>query len=141
MNDIFADSLTQFSNVCQGCFKTVYTLGMNLARDRGVHHLVTGLSRGQIFETRLADLFRVGITDRDEVDAAIIEARRAYHRMDDAVRRSLDTSLFEDDDVFDSIHIVDYYRYVDVDLDVLYRSSKSRRLGCGPLTRDARPTA
>jgi acyl-CoA synthetase (AMP-forming)/AMP-acid ligase II len=116
MNEIFADSLSHFSNVCQGCFKTVYTLGMNLAHERGLRHVVTGLSRGQIFETRLADLFRIGIVERDEVDAAIIEARRAYHQVDDAVRRSLDTTLFDDDDLFDQIHIVDFYRYRDVGL-------------------------
>ena len=120
MNDIFADSLRRFSNVCQGCFKTVYTLGMNLAHQRGLRHVITGLSRGQIFETRLADLFRIGIVDRDEVDAAIVEARRAYHREDDAVRRSLDTTLFDDDTLFDQIQIVDFYRYHDVGLAELY---------------------
>ncbi len=120
MNEIFADSLERFSNVCQGCFKTVYTLGMNLAHERGLHHVVTGLSRGQIFETRLADLFRIGITDRDDVDKAILEARRAYHRADDAVRRTLDTTIFDTDDIFDEIQIIDYYRYHDVGLSELY---------------------
>jgi len=120
MNEIFADSLDQFSNVCQGCFKTVYTLGSNLAHERGLPRVVTGLSRGQIFETRLADLFRVGITERDEVDQAVVDARRAYHGVDDAVRRVLDTSLFERDDVFDQIQIVDFYRYHDVGLSEVY---------------------
>ncbi|HSF86851.1 MAG TPA: amino acid adenylation domain-containing protein [Acidimicrobiia bacterium] len=120
MNEIFADSLDRFSNVCQGCFKTIYTLGMNLAHERGLKFIVTGLSRGQIFETRLADLFRIGIVDRDDVDKAILEARRAYHRVDDAVRRNLDTDLFENDDAFDAIQIVDFYRYRDVGLAELY---------------------
>ena len=35
MNEIFAESLEVFSNVCQGCFKTVYNLGMNLAPPPG----------------------------------------------------------------------------------------------------------
>ncbi len=126
MNAIFADSLQLFSNVCQGCFKTVYTMGMNLAHERGLRHVVTGLSRGQIFETRLADLFRIGITDRDEVDDAILEARRAYHRVDDAVRRNLDTSLFDDDDTFEEIRIIDFYRYHDVGLDDIYSFLASR---------------
>ncbi len=121
MNDIFADSLDRFSNVCQGCFKTIYTLGMNLAHRRGLEFVVTGLSRGQIFETRLADLFRIGIVERTAVDKAILEARRAYHRVDDAVRRALDTGLFEDDEAFDEIQIIDFYRYHDVGLDELYR--------------------
>lgn len=126
MDDIFADSLRQFSNVCQGCFKTVYTLGMNLAHERGLRHVVTGLSRGQIFETRLADLFRIGITDRDEVDEAIIEARRAYHQVDDAVRQSLDTTIFDDAATFDEIKIIDFYRYRDVGLAELYEFLDNR---------------
>ncbi len=119
MNDIFADSLTQFSNVCQGCFKTVYTMSIALAHERGLNHIVTGLSRGQIFETRLADLVRVGITDRDEIDEAIIEARKAYHRMNDEVRRRLKTSVFDDDKIFEEIKVVDFYRYHDVGLSEL----------------------
>ena len=59
MNAIFRDSLTHFSNVCQGCFKTIYTLALQRAREEGVAFIVTGLSRGQIFETRLHDLFAV----------------------------------------------------------------------------------
>lgn len=126
MNEIFADSLERFSNVCQGCFKTVYTLGMNLAHSRGLGHVVTGLSRGQIFETRLADLFRIGITDPTDVDRAIIEARRAYHQVDDAVRKHLDTTLFDDNEVFDEIRIVDFYRYHDVGLSELYAFLETR---------------
>ena len=117
MDEIFVDSLERFSNVCQGCFKTVYTLAINLAAERGLRTIVTGLSRGQIFETRLADLFRIGIVDPVDVDDAIVEARRAYHRMDDEVRRSLDTSLFDDDSSFDQIAIIDFYRYHDIGLD------------------------
>lgn len=126
MNTIFADSLDLFSNVCQGCFKTVYTLAMNLAHDRGLRHVVTGLSRGQIFETRLADLFRIGITDRDEVDQAITEARRAYHQVDDAVRRTLDTSIIDDDELFEAIQIIDFYRYHDVGMSELYAYLEAR---------------
>ena len=32
MNEIFADSLRRFSNVCNGCFKTIYTLAIKRAR-------------------------------------------------------------------------------------------------------------
>src|SRR6266853_2738116 len=31
MNEIFVDSLKRFANVCNGCFKTIYTLATNLA--------------------------------------------------------------------------------------------------------------
>jgi amino acid adenylation domain-containing protein len=117
MPAIFAESLQRFSNVCNGCYKAIYTLAMNLAVDRGIRHIVTGLSRGQIFETRLADLYRRGVYDPDEADRIILEARKAYHRMDDAVARALDVRIFETDAVLDRIRFVDFYRYCDASLD------------------------
>lgn len=116
MNAIFRDSLNRFSNVCNGCFKTIYTLSLKIARDRGIRHIFTGLSRGQIFETRVADLFRQGEFDIDRIDSMIIDARRAYHRADDAVSQLMDVSHFDDDSVFTDIEYVDYYRYTDVEL-------------------------
>lgn len=116
MNRIFVDSLRTFSNVCQGCFKTIFTLALTEANRRDIPAVVTGLSRGQIFETRLADLLRNGIDDPDEIDRAIVDARRAYHRMDDEVSRSLDTRAFDDDRVFEEIRVVDFYRYCDAEL-------------------------
>ena len=116
MNRIFADSLNNFSNVCQGCFKTIYTLGVQLARERGIRYIVTGLSRGQIFETRRANLYAAGITAPEAIDRTILEARKAYHRVDDAVARNLDVEIFDDDKVFEDIRFVDFYRYCDVEL-------------------------
>jgi len=59
MNDIFVDSLKRHSNVCQGCFKTVYTLALREARAQGVPAIVTGLSRGQFSRrTRLRPILR-----------------------------------------------------------------------------------
>lgn len=121
MNAIFADSLARFSNVCQGCFKTIWTLATELAKERGIDRIVTGLSRGQIFETRLAPIFRTGIREPEAVDAAVIEARRAYHRVDDAVSRHLDVGLFTRDEIFDEVRYVDFYRYHDVPLEEVLR--------------------
>lgn len=117
MPAIFAESLTRFGNVCNGCYKAIYTTAMNLAVSRGIRHIVTGLSRGQIFETRLADLYRRGIYEPDAVDRIILEARKAYHRMDDVVARELDVRLFETDAVLDRMRFVDFYRYCDASLD------------------------
>ena len=61
MNAIFRDSLSRFANVCNGCFKTIYTLSLKRARELGIPIIVTGLSRGQMFETRLTEeMFRDG---------------------------------------------------------------------------------
>ncbi len=126
MNAIFVDSLNRHSNVCNGCFKTIYTLSMNLARERGLRYIVTGLSRGQIFETRVADLFKQRVFDPAQIDRTIIEARKAYHRMDDAVSRNLDVRIFDDDRVFEEIEFVDFYRYCDVTLEEMLRYLRDR---------------
>lgn len=121
MNAIFVDSLQRHANVCHGCFKTIYTLSMGVARDKKIPFIVTGLSRGQFFETRLTpDLFTGMTPSSDQIDRNVLASRKAYHRIDDAVREHLDTSLFDDDRIFDEVQFVDFYRYCDVDLDELY---------------------
>jgi acyl carrier protein len=121
MNAIFRDSLARFSNVCNGCFKTIYTLGVNRAHQLGIPIIVTGLSRGQFFETRLtANLFQNGKFRPEDVDAAVLEARKRYHRSSDAVSRCLDVSLFESDAIFREIKFVDFYRYWDASLEEIY---------------------
>ena len=126
MNRIFADSLARYSNVCNGCFKTIYTMAMNLAHERGIRFIVTGLSRGQIFETRLANLFANGIFDPKVIDDTIVEARKAYHRMDDVVGRCLDVEIFRDDDVFEDNQFIDFYRYCDAELNEMLAFLRER---------------
>ncbi|MEZ5408966.1 MAG: amino acid adenylation domain-containing protein [Acidimicrobiales bacterium] len=117
MNEIFRDSLERHSNVCHGCYKTIYTLATNRAVELGIPMIVTGLSRGQLFETRLIPAqFRAERFDPDAIDRAVLEARKTYHRIDDGPNRLLDTSLFATDDVFEQVEYVDFYRYVDVEL-------------------------
>jgi amino acid adenylation domain-containing protein len=122
MAAIFRDSLDRHSNVCHGCFKTIYTLATARAVELGAPMIVTGLSRGQLFETRLIPAqFSESRFDPDAIDDAVIAARVAYHRQDDAVTRMLDNSVFADDGVFDRIRYVDFYRYVDVELEEMLR--------------------
>lgn len=117
MDAIFRDSLDRHSNVCHGCYKTIYTLATTRAVELGIPLVVTGLSRGQLFETRLIpQQFSDDRFDPDAIDRAVIEARKAYHRIDDGTNRLLDTSVFASDDVFDDVTYLDFYRYVDVEL-------------------------
>ncbi|MGF1598328.1 MAG: amino acid adenylation domain-containing protein [Acidimicrobiales bacterium] len=120
MDAIFRDSLQRHANVCHGCYKTIYTLATNRAVELGIPLIVTGLSRGQLFETRLIpQQFAPGRFDPDAIDRAVLEARKTYHRLDDGPNRLLDTSVFATDDVFDQVRYLDLYRYVDVELDEL----------------------
>jgi amino acid adenylation domain-containing protein/non-ribosomal peptide synthase protein (TIGR01720 family) len=120
MPQIFSDSLLRFSNVCNGCFKVIYTLAFQLARQKGIRYIVTGLSRGQIFETRLEPLMRGEVYDINQIDDAVLQARKVYHRMNDAVSQNLDVSMFQDDRIFDEVQYIDFYRYWDVGLDEVY---------------------
>ncbi|MGD9751431.1 MAG: amino acid adenylation domain-containing protein [Acidimicrobiia bacterium] len=117
MNEIFRDSLERYANVCNGCYKTIYTLSVNEADRLGIPVIVTGLSRGQFFETRLTPgQFALDRFDPDAIDNAVLEARKVYHRTADAVSRLLDVSRFDTDDIFERVEFVDFYRYVDVEL-------------------------
>ncbi len=118
MNELFVDSLERFSNVCQGCFKTMYTLAFNFALEHGIPSIVTGLSRGQFFETRLTEeLFLGEPKSRKGLELVVLDARKAYHRFDDAVNRALDTDALQNDEAFERVAFVDFYRYCDVELD------------------------
>ncbi len=121
MNEIFVDSLKTHSNVCQGCFKAVYTLGIRTARAEGAPIIVTGLSRGQFFETRLTpELFSNAAPTCAQLENMVIEARRRYHGEDDAVARLLDTADLSDGGFLDEVEVVDLYRYVDVPVSEIY---------------------
>ncbi|MEM9123780.1 MAG: phosphopantetheine-binding protein, partial [Pseudomonadota bacterium] len=122
MDAIFVDSLDRFSNVCQGCFKTIYTLALNTALEEGIPLIVTGLSRGQLFETRLTkELFDGPDVDIDAIDATVLEARKTYHRLEDAVSQHLPVAALKLDHTFDRVKIIDFYRYHDVPLSEVYR--------------------
>ncbi|MEM8584497.1 MAG: phosphopantetheine-binding protein, partial [Bacteroidota bacterium] len=54
------------------------------------------------------------------IDDVILEARKIYHRADDAVRDLLDVSIFEDDSVFEKVQFIDFYRYCDATLAEMY---------------------
>ncbi len=115
MNEIFKDSLKLHSNVCQGCFKTLYSLALKIAHKKSIPAIVTGLSRGQFFETRLTpELFKDN--ENSEIDQTVLSARKAYHRMDDLISRRLDVKFLQDDRVFEQIQFIDFYRYCDVSL-------------------------
>jgi amino acid adenylation domain-containing protein len=114
MRSILGDSLATYSNVCNGCFKSIYTAAIQTALDKRIPYIVTGLSRGQLFETRLGELFGGGVFDDEGIDAAVLEARKAYHRMEDAVRQTMAGELFATEKVFEEIQFIDFYRYCDV---------------------------
>ena len=74
-----------------------------------INTIVTGLARGQLFETRLADSFRARLFDPQTIDGWILNARKAYHKINDAPNQLLDVKIFNNDDIFEEIRFVDFY--------------------------------
>ena len=104
--------------------------------------IVTGLSRGQLFETRLLpQQFSSDRFDPDAIDRAIVEARKVYHRIDDGPNRLLDTTVFDDDGLFDRIRYVDFYRTSTSSWPSSTPTSTPTRRGSARATPAARPTA
>ena len=96
MNEIFVDSLERHANVCDGCFKTIYTLSTQIALKHNIPFIVTGLSRGQFFETRLSEETFMDFRDSHRsIDDLILEARKLYHQQEDAIKQLLDTAIFK----------------------------------------------
>jgi acyl carrier protein len=65
-------------------------------------------------------MFRDGRCRPEEVDAAVLAARKVYHRVADEVSRSLDVTIFEDDRIFEEIRFVDFYRFCDVGTEEIF---------------------
>ena len=127
MDGIFRKSLEQFSNVCNGCFKTLYTLSMQLASEKGIKYIVTGLSRGQLFETRLDFLFRNRVFDLEEIERDVQRARRVYHAQHDLVDESLGSGTAAQTAMLDKIRFVDFYRYCDAHREEIMSYLSGRR--------------
>lgn len=126
MDEIFRDSLDRFSNVCNGCYKAIYTIALAKAEELGIGAIVTGLSRGQFFETRLVPgMFESDRFDPEAIDEMVKQARHVYHSTPDAVSEHMDVDFLDDETIFDRITFIDFYRYVDVELSELYRALDS----------------
>ena len=98
-----------------------------MAHEKNIGYIVTGLSRGQFFETRLTeDVFKRKDFDVVKLDALVLDARKAYHHRPDAVSCHLAVDILQGDGVFDEIQFVDFYRYWSVPLEDLYAELEKR---------------
>jgi amino acid adenylation domain-containing protein len=109
MKDIFLESLKFDSTVCTGCFKALTTISTRIACEKGINLVITGLSRGQIFSTKLQQLFQQGLPTVEEIEKKLILFRKMYHSRKNRLSRLLDTDL--EGELFTNIHFVDYFRY------------------------------
>lgn len=111
MNEVFKESLRADSTVCSGCFRGLTTLSTNIALERGIPSVITGLSRGQIYETKLRMLFEAGIHDPEEVDSRLMGHRKLYQARRDKTAELIGSRA--DQSSINDLLFVDYFRYDD----------------------------
>ena len=109
MDEILVESLKSDQTVCTGCFKSLTSISNRIAVDKGINVIVTGLSRGQIFDTKLAGLYREGITDVEQVEEKLLTFRQLFHANQDRTARLLDVDLGGVE--FGHMYYLDYFRY------------------------------
>lgn len=126
MNEIFLCGLKEELSVCNGCFKVLRIKSTRLAYEKGIKNIVTGFSRGQIFELRLSDIFRLGIYDINKIEKRLFEQRLFYHYLEDYVTSYIDENMRVDVNMLRETQLIDFYRYTDVSKKEIYDFLKSR---------------
>ncbi|MCP5050993.1 MAG: amino acid adenylation domain-containing protein, partial [bacterium] len=109
MKEIFVESLRSDYNVCNGCFKAVNTFGTELAHKYKAKMMVSGLTRGQIFDIKLHGLFKLDVVDEQTIDERLKLFRRNYHSMTHKTSRLIGVEITSD--MLDDIYFADYFRY------------------------------
>ncbi|REJ67392.1 MAG: hypothetical protein DWQ31_11460 [Planctomycetota bacterium] len=114
MDRVFARSLEQDSQVCTGCFRALTARGTEVAIEKGIPIVMTGLSRGQIFDTKVHQLLAAGKTDIDEIDRWLRAFRRRYHEQKDEIAELINDRAAADLAAFERVHFIDFFRYCKV---------------------------
>ena len=109
MNKVFVESLNAFHDVCHGCWNTLNVYGARVAYEYGINLVISGLSRGQIFEMRLEELFRQGIFREEEVEQHLHLFRKSFLSKNNIFTRLLDVDL--PGEAVDKIQFTDFFRY------------------------------
>lgn len=111
MNQVFAESLRNRKTVCSGCFRGLTARGAEVAIAERIPIVMTGLSRGQIFDTKVHPLMRRGIVDGAQIDRMLDGFREGYHALDDRIGRLIEDRALADPSAFHRLRFVDFFRY------------------------------
>jgi hypothetical protein len=111
MDRVFKLSLDADADVCTGCYRALSARGTQTAISRGIPIVMTGLSRGQIFETKVHALMRDGVRDPDEIDAYLAEFRKLYHSKSGEVGQLIGDQTLVEQSGFAAVQFLDFFRY------------------------------
>ncbi|MBL3658742.1 non-ribosomal peptide synthetase [Fulvivirga sediminis] len=108
MKKVFAESLRQSCSSCHGCWHAINTFGVQLANEYGIKYIVSGLSRGQIYDMRLEGIFEARVFEEDDIEKQLTIFRNQFHSKDNKYSRLLNVSV---NDKLDGVQFVDFFRY------------------------------
>nr|MDJ0636529.1 amino acid adenylation domain-containing protein [Xenococcaceae cyanobacterium MO_188.B29] len=109
MNEIFLESLNSDSTVCSGCFRALTLISNRVAKEKGINVIITGLSRGQILETKLQPLLETGIDDLKEIDKRLSLHRKMYYFQNDKISNLLNIPI--DESLLENMYFLDYFQF------------------------------
>lgn len=119
MNAIFVESLKLHCNVCTGCWRALNTYAAAFAYEKGINLVLSGLSRGQIFDMKLHGLFHSGIFAEEEIEKQLRLLRKMYHSREDRLVEILGVEL--DENIFEEVYFEDFFRYDDTPVDEILK--------------------
>lgn len=126
MNSVFCKGLEEETSVCNGCFKVLRIKSTKLAYEKGIKYIVTGFSRGQIFELRLGSIFKNDIFSEEEIQSKILEQRILYHSKLDYVTEVYGEDKVAGYDILVETEIIDFYRYSNIKQEDIYKYLEAR---------------
>jgi acyl carrier protein len=111
-DEVFVESIKSNHSVCHGCWNALNAVGTKVAGENHINIVISGLSRGQIFDMKLYGLFQLGIFDENEIDQRLLIFRKSFHSRDNKFARLL--KVEDEKERVEEIHFLDFFRYDDV---------------------------
>lgn len=109
MNKVFAESLRSNCSACHGCWHAINTFGIQIAKRYNIKHIVSGLSRGQIYDMRLEGIFETRVFEENRIEEQLAVFRKSFHSGNNKYSKLLKVSL--NNDTMDGMQFVDFFRY------------------------------
>ncbi|MCP4160604.1 MAG: AMP-binding protein [Deltaproteobacteria bacterium] len=112
---ILKESLYSAKTVCNGCFHTSSSIGLEYAYKHGINIVIGAtLSRGQIIENKLMPCYSSGTTSIKEIETELFILRQNTPQMNSNIFDLIDIDIVNDQSVFSEIRSLDFFRYCDV---------------------------
>ena len=109
MHKVFSESLRSNCSACHGCWHAINTFGIQIAKRNNIKHIISGLSRGQIYDMRLEGIFETRVFEENRIEEQLDVFRRSFHSGENKYSKLLKVSL--NHDTMEGMQFVDFFRY------------------------------